>query len=65
MTETLEPAVHQTPLVEAHRALGAKLIEVLVGKQSAIPRLPRSNMHARNGQCILRFPVPQQHISES
>ena len=27
MTETLEPAVHQTPLVEAHRALGAKLIE--------------------------------------
>ena len=42
--------------------LGAKLIEVLVGKQSAIPRLPRSNMHARNGQCIVRFRRPAAYL---
>ena len=27
MTEALEPTVHQTPLTESHRALGARLIE--------------------------------------
>ena len=27
MTEALEPTVHLTPLTEAHRALGARLIE--------------------------------------
>jgi len=27
VTEALEPAVHETPLTEAHRALGARLIE--------------------------------------